>query len=298
MNLNHLSLFLHIVEKGSLAAAARELGLSSTTVSDRLSALENHYGVTLLNRTTRALSLTEEGRTLLEGARQVIAEIESLDSRVRFGAQTLSGVIRISAAMDLGQSLIEPIINDFLSENPQVSIEMFLADNYINIVDEGIDIAIRFGNPADSSLRARKLGDSQRIICASPDYISQYGQPLTPNELKQHNCLVMRFGRQLDNPWHLQDNGKELAIHVDGNRIVNDGRLVRDWCLAGYGIALKSLWDIEHDIKSGALVQLLEAYSPPPKEIHMLFPPSRAQPLRVRKFAQKIVASCKEKSII
>ncbi len=294
MHLNHLSLFLHIVEKGSLTAAARELSLSPTTVSDRLSALESHYEVTLLNRTTRAISLTEEGRTLLEGARRVIAEMDELDNRVRFGAQTLSGSIRISAAIDLGRGIIEPIVNDFLRTNPKVSIELLLADNYVNIVDEGIDIAIRFGNPTDSSLRARKLGTSQRVVCASPSYIAQHGKPLKPSELAQHNCLVMRFGRQLDNVWHLQDEDKDLPIPVTGNRIANDGRLVHDWCLAGYGIALKSHLDVEADINSGALIQLLEPYSPPPKEIHMLFPPSRTQALRVRELAQKIITAFKQ----
>jgi DNA-binding transcriptional LysR family regulator len=289
MNINLLSLFLHIVEKGSLAAAARALNLSATTVSDRLSALEAHYGVTLLNRTTRAISLTEEGRTLVDGARQLLSEAEELDSRIRHGAETLSGSIRISAAIDLGHSIIEPIVNDFLNLNPKVSIEILLTDQYVNIVDQGIDIAIRFGDPIDSTLRAQKLGKNSRVICASPTYIARYGEPTTPDELAQHNCLLMRFGQQLDNIWHLQKNGENLAFSVNGNRIANDGRLVHRWCLAGFGIALKTQWDVQDDIKEGRLIHLLKEYTPPTSEIYMLFPPSRTKSRRVRDFSQKIM---------
>ncbi len=294
MNLNNLSLFLHIVEKGSLAAAGRELGLSPTTVTERLAALEAHYGVTLLNRTTRAISLTEEGRTLVDGARHLLSETEELDARIRLGAQTLSGPIRVSAPIDLGRSTVNPVIDAFLADNPEISIELLLADGYVNIVDEGIDIALRLGSLVDSTLRARSLGQNQRVVCASPKYIARYGEPDSPEDLRNHNCIRMRFGTELDNVWHLQIDGQDLQVSVSGNRIANDGRLVHDWCLAGHGIALKSLWDVGGDIESGALIQLLHNYSPPPTTIQMLFPPSRTQPRRVREFAKKLAQAFKK----
>ncbi|MCW9034881.1 MAG: LysR family transcriptional regulator [Rhodospirillales bacterium] len=289
MNLNNLTLFLRIVEKGSLAAAGRELGLSATTVSERLAVLEAYYGVTLLNRTTRAISLTEEGRTLLDGARLVLSEAEELDSRVRLGAETLSGPIRVSATIDLGRTTIQPVIDEFIAENPQITIELLLADGYINIVDEGIDIAVRFGTLNDSTLRARTLSENHRVVCASPDYIERYGTPVKPSDLEKHNCLLMRFGRELDNVWNFCDGVKDVQVSVTGNRIANDGRLVHDWCIEGHGIALKSLWDVGADIQTGNLVRLLEEYSPPPSSIQMLFPPSRTQPRRVRELAKKLV---------
>jgi len=288
MNLQHLRLFLQIVEKGSLAAAGRELGLSATTVSDRLASIEAHYGVTLLNRTTRAISLTEEGRTLFEGAREVLSAADELNSRVRLGAQTLSGLIRVSAPIDLGHIIVEPVVNQFLKDNPKVCIELLLTDSYVNIVNEGIDIAVRFGNLADSTLRVKSLGSTQRLVCASPEYIEQHGSPLSPSDLSQHNCLVMRFGAQLDNIWNLRDKDKSVAVHVTGNRIANDSKLVHNWCLQGYGIAFKAQHDVGEDIKAGKLISLLEDYSSPPTKINMLFPPSRTQPLRVRELAKQL----------
>ncbi len=291
MQLNNLGLFLQIVEKGSLAAAGREMGLSATTVSERLMALESHYGVTLLNRTTRAISLTEEGRTLLEGARQVLSAAEELDSRVRLGAKTLSGLIRISAPMDLGRTRVRPVVDDFLNANPNISIELLLSDGYVNIIDEGIDVAVRLGNLADSSLRAKSLGQNQRIVCASPDYLAKHVAPNTPQDLVNHNCLMMRFGHMLDNVWQFSHDEKNIQVSVKGNRIANDGALVHDWCLAGFGIALKSRWDVSMDIESGKLVELLPEYSAPATPIQMLFPPSRIQPNRVREFAKALAAA-------
>lgn len=288
MNLDNLILFLCIVEKGSLVAAGRELNLSATTVSERLVALESHYGVTLLNRTTRALSLTEEGRTLVEGSRHLLTEAQDLKNRLVYGANTLSGSIRVSATFDIGRSTIEPLITKFLEDNPKITIELLLADGFVNIVDEGIDIAVRFGNLANSTLRARNLGRYQRVVCASPDYIRKFGTPSTPQDLSKHNCLLMRFGTDLDNHWHFKVNNEDHQIIVTGNRTANDGRLVHDWCLAGYGIALKSEWDIGAEIASGKLVRLLNQYSSPPKTLQMLFPPARNQPRRVKEFAKKI----------
>ncbi len=285
MQLEHLTLFLTIVEKGSLAGAGRELGLAATTVSERLLALESHYGVTLLNRTTRAISLTDEGRTLVEGARHVLAAAHELDSRVRLGAKTLSGLIRISAPIDLGRNIIKSVVDSFLQDNPNISVELLLSDGYVNIIDEGIDLAVRFGELADSSLRAKSLGVSQRLVCAAPHYLKQHGTPQIPTELKQHNCLLMRFGSQLDNVWNFRVKGKMQQVSVKGNRLANDGALVHDWCLAGFGIALKSHWDVAKDIKAGKLVEILPDYVAPSLPIQMLFPPSRSQPRRVRALA-------------
>ncbi len=296
MNLTQLTLFQQIVEKGSLAAAGRELGLSPTTVSERLAALEAHYSVTLLNRTTRAISLTEEGRTLFEGARQVLSEAEELDYRVRLGANTLSGPIRVSAPLGLGRSIIEPVINEFLDDNPQTQVELLLSDGYVNIVNEGIDIAVRFGDLADSTLRARVLGDNHRVVCASPDYVRRFGTPSHPDDLLKHNCMLMRFGIHLDNVWNFVIEGKKTQVSVSGNRIANDGRLVHDWCLEGYGIALKSLWDVGPDLEAGKLIRLLESFAPPPSIVQLLFPPSRTQPRRVVELAKKLTEAFQNNS--
>lgn len=288
MILDNISLFLQIVEKGSLAAAGRETGLSSTTVSERLSALEARFGVVLLNRTTRAISLTEEGRTLVEGAKRVLGEMEELESRIRFDADTLSGPIRISAPSDIGRTVISDEINRFLTDHPAISVDLMLSDGYVDIVGQGFDIAVRFGTVTDSTLRIRAMAQKRRLVCASPAYLEKHGTPKKPVDLKDHNCLLMRFGTHLDNVWRFGPGVMPQLITVRGDRMANDGALVRQWCLAGYGITLKSELDVERDIKSGRLVELLQKYTPPPTPIQMLFPPGRAQPRRVRALADRL----------
>ena len=288
MLLDNIALFLQIVEKGSLVAAGREAGLSPTTVSERLATLESHFGVVLLNRTTRALNLTEEGRTLVEGAKQVLGDVQDLESRSRLGAETLSGTIRVSAPSDLGRTLVSTEIHRFLAAHPAIAIELLLSDGYVDVVGQGFDIALRFGPVTDSSLRVRPLGPQQRVVCAAPSYLDARGAPDQPEDLKSHNCLVMRFGSSLDNVWRFGEAATQQAVTVRGDRVANDGALVRQWCLAGHGVMLKSALDVAADLRSGALVQLLARYAPPPTPLQMLFPPSRAQPKRVRALADQL----------
>lgn len=291
MLLDNLRLFLVIAEKGSLVAAARETGMSTTTVSERLAALEAHYGVVLFNRTTRSISLTEEGRTLFEGAKSVLSEVTDLDSRIRLGAETLSGPIRISAPVDLGRSIISQAISTFTEENPAVSIELSLSDGYVDLVGQGFDLAVRFGNVTDSTLRVRSLGTYQRLVCASPAYLKTHGRPQSPDDLTNHNCLVMRFGETLDNTWEFKKGSKRQRVTVRGSRVVNDGWLIRSWALAGHGIVLKSELDVVKDIESGSLVSLLEDHLPPANPLQMMFPPGRGQPRRVTALAKQIQKS-------
>ncbi|PHR25464.1 MAG: LysR family transcriptional regulator [Hoeflea sp.] len=288
MLLDNIALFRTIVEKGSLSGAARELGLSPTTVSERLAALETHYGVVLLNRTTRSISLTEEGRTLIEGAKHVLGEIEDLETRIKQGAQTLSGLIRISAPSDLGRTIVTDEINRFLAQHPSISVELMLSDGYIDIVGQGFDIAVRFGAVTDSSLRIRSLGLKRRLVCASPGYVEKHGEPGTPTDLKDHNCLVMRFGINLDNVWRFGSDPARQIVTVRGDRVANDSALVRQWALDGHGVMYRSELDVGSDIEAGRLVELLADHAPPATPIQMLFPPSRAQPRRVRALAEQL----------
>lgn len=288
MLLSNIALFLKIVEKGGLAAAGREAGLSSTTVSERLAALEAHFGVVLLNRTTRAISLTEEGRTLVDGAKQVLGEVEDLEARIRFGAETLSGPIRISAPSDIGRTVVSDEITRFLADHPAISIELLLSDGYVGVVSEGVDIALRFGASVDSTLRARPLGPNRRLVCAAPEYLAAHGAPKIPADLKRHNCLVMRFGANLDNVWRFGPGAVRQVVTVRGDRVANDGALVRQWGLAGHGIVLKSELDVGRDIRAGRMVELLADFAAPSAPLQMLFPPGRAQPRRVRALADRL----------
>lgn len=291
MLLNNIALFLQIVEKHGLAAAGREAGLSPTTVSERLAALEAHFGVVLLNRTTRAISLTEEGRTLVDGAKLVLGEVDALETRIRRGAESLSGPIRISAPNDIGRTLVSEAIGIFLSEHPAISVELVLSDGYVDVVGQGFDIALRFGSVTDSSLRVRSLGLKRRVVCASPSYLAKYTAPIQPADLKSHNCLVMRFGESQDNLWRFGAGTAHQIVTVHGNRVANDGALVRQWCLAGHGIILKSEIDVGSDLKAGNLVELLGDYAAPATPLQILFPPSRAQPRRVSALADQLTST-------
>ncbi len=290
MLLDNISLFLQIVEKGSLVAAGRESGLSSTTVSERLAALEAHFGVVLLNRTTRAISLTDEGRTLVDGARSVLGEIEDLETRIRLGAETLSGPIRISAPFDIGRTIVAEEIDQFLTEHPAITVELALSDGYVDIVGEGFDLAVRSAPVTDSSLRVRIAGHTRRVICAAPAYLSRRGTPKEPADLTDHNCIAMRFGTELHNAWPFGDGTSRQTVTVRGDRVTNDGVLVRQWALAGHGIILKAALDVGQDIEDGRLVELLADHAPPPTPLQLLFPPSRAQPRRVRALADQLTS--------
>lgn len=294
MILDNLGLFLRIVEKGSMAAAGREVGLSPASVSERLAALERYYGVSLLTRTTRAISLTDEGRTLAEGARRLLSEADELEARVRLGREKISGTIRLSAPEDLGRRRIVPVIDAFLSEHPEVTVDLNLTDGYVDLVSQGLDLAIRHGTLSDSTLRARSLGSNRRIVCAAPAYLERNGTPEQPDDLAHHDCIVMRFGQNLDREWPFVIDGTKRSIVVRGQRIANDGGLVRQWCLEGYGLALKSIHDIDDDLAAGALVEVLKEFSVGATGLQIVFPPGEVQPRRVRLLIDEISRSLGE----
>ncbi len=282
MLLDNLTLFIRIVEKGGLAVAGRDLGLSPATVTERLNTLETYYGATLLKRTTRAIHITEEGRLLLDGAKRLLAEANELECRLKQGVDQISGPIRLSAPLDLGRNRLTPIIDAFLMVYPQVSIDLILNDGYMDMIAEGIDFAIRYGNLASSSLKVKKIASTRRLVCTAPSYLEKYGTPQTPYELEKHNCLIMRFGQNLDNEWSFSMDDRVVKIPVQGNRIANDGEQVRHWCLAGYGIAYKADLDVEADIAEGKLIPLLAPYLNVPSQLQIIYPQSNTMPRRVR----------------
>ncbi|MCZ8177641.1 MAG: LysR family transcriptional regulator [Rhizobium sp.] len=282
MLLNNLLLLTKIVEKNGLAAAGRELGLSPATVSERLTSLEEHFGAKLLHRTTRSMSLTQEGRILVDGARRILEDFELLEAHVRQGVEHISGTIRLSAPFDLGRNRIAPLLNSFMADHPDIRIDLYLSDGYVDLVGSGFDLAIRFGNLKDSGLFIRKLGNNRRIICAAPAYLHKHGMPVTPGDLVRHNCLLLRFGETVDHSWSFMVDGTLTSQFVRGDRITNDGALVRDWCLAGFGIAAKTLWDIEHHLQSGELIEILNSYSLPPSALQIVYSGGCTLPKRVR----------------
>src|SRR6266403_512785 len=289
MILDNLALFLRIVEKGGLAAARRELGLSAASVSERLVALEKYYGAALLlHRTTRAISLTDEGRLLFQGARRLLAEADELEALIRLGVEKISGPIRLSAPIDLSRSFLVAILDAFLAEHPEVTIDLNLTDGYVDLVGQGQDLAIRYGELADSTLRVKRLVKNRRVVCASPAYVRDKGLPQHPDDLVHHECILMRFGLTVDREWPFLVDGKVQRVVVQGHRIANDGGLVRDWCRYGYGVARKSFWDVEADLKAGTLVELLQEFSAASTGLQIVYPATQDQPKRVRLLIETI----------
>lgn len=294
--IDNLRLFVRIVEKRGLAVAGREFGLSPASVSERLAALERNYGCTLLQRSTRSFSLTEEGRLLLEGARRLVAEADSLAERIRRGVETISGPVRVSAPEDFGRAAIVPLLDRFLAAHPAVTVDLNLEDGYTDLVGKGFDLAIRYGTLEDSTMKVRKLGSNRRIVCASPDYLARHGVPAVPADIERHECIVMRFGQNIDNEWPFLVDGKVERIRVRGRLILNDGGLARQWCRDGFGLALKSIWDIGDDLGSGALVEVLRDFTFRESALQLVFPQAGPMPPRVRLLADMISDHCRNRA--
>ncbi|MEE2863962.1 MAG: LysR family transcriptional regulator [Pseudomonadota bacterium] len=293
MMMDNLALFVRIAETGGIASAGREMGYSPATTSERLAALEAHYGVRLLTRSTRALSLTEEGRLLLDGARRLLAEAEELDARIRLGAERLAGPIRLSAPLDLGRTRLRAVLDRFLETHPDVTIDLHLSDGFVDVASQGYDVAIRYGELKDSTLIVRKLAANARIVCAAPSYVERHGRPHHPRDLARHDCLLMRFGSEPDNSWQFLIDGKIVRCPVSGRRTANDGGLVRDWCLAGFGIARKSQWDVAEDLAAGKLVPLLREFELPPAGLQAVYPKGRSEVRRIKALLEELETAFK-----
>lgn len=279
-----MALFLKVAASHSLSQAGREHGLSPAAVSLRMSALERHYGVSLLIKTTRSVRLTPEGERFLASCQRVAREVAELEDSLHSGGTTLRGNLRITAPEDLGRQQIAPLISAFLARNPAITLDLVLTDAPISIAAEGFDAAFRYGNLPDSGLIARRLAENRRVVCAAPSYLQRSGRPQKPDDLKSHNCLVQVRGRQRDDRWSFVVDGEELAVTVSGDRTVNDGDTLRLWAIEGHGLVMKPQIDVVSDLAEGRLVSLLDKYLPPETGLQILFPDIQHQPPRLRAF--------------
>jgi DNA-binding transcriptional LysR family regulator len=202
--------------------------------------------------------------------------------------EKISGPIRLSAPIDLGRSYVVPTLDAFLAEHPEVTIDLNLTDGYVDLVGQGQDFAIRYGELADSTLRVKRLAENRRIVCAAPAYLEPRGVPQHPDDLVHHECLVMRYCLTTDRDWPFLIDGKERRVVVQGHRIANDGELVRVWCRSGFGIARKSRLDVEAELRQGALVELLRDFSSGQTGLQIVYPATQAQPRRVRLLIERI----------
>jgi len=283
---------VRIVKAGGLAVAGREVGLSPASVSARMNALEQRYDARLLNRTTRRVSLTEEGQVLYEASINILADIAELENRLVSSRSQLAGPLHVSAPSDLGQQQIEPVLSVLVNKHPEITTHLHLSDHIVNLAELNVDVAVRIGKPTDSSLIAKHLAPNVRVLCASNAYIKRMGSPETPGDLMNHDCLAMFQQLKPMTRWHLSKDGTEEVVQVKPDRSTNDGALVRRWAIDGHGIALKSIVDIADDLKSGRLVQVLKDYAPDFQhgsvenraDIFAVYPTRQYVPERVRVF--------------
>ncbi len=255
-----MEMFASIVKHQGLAAAGRDLGLSPASMTARLQALEERYGVKLLNRSTRHVSLTDSGELYYKACLDILDNVNEVENIIQSGVKEVKGALRVSAPKDIGKQYIVPILNEFSERYPDVIPYLYLNDHLSNVNESGMDIVIRYGEMADSNLISRRLASSRRVLCASPEYLAKRGTPITPQDLVGHDCLVMLRHNEELKTWHFRENDQRKSITVTPKRFSDDGEVIRRWALEGAGIALKSLLDVQADINHRRLVTVLNGY--------------------------------------
>lgn len=282
-HLQGIEVFVAVVECGSFTAAADRLGLSKSAVSKQVTALEDRLGARLMNRTTRRLSLTEEGRAYHERCAAVLAELRDAELAVSRLSDTPRGTLRISAPMSFSIQHLAPALADFRARYPELHIDVTLNDRLVDVVDEGYDVAIRIAQLPDSSLIARRLATCRRITAASPHYLAEHGRPAHPRDLAGHHVLVYSY---LQNPRELTyaEDGRPLVVNVNPAVTANNGDFLACMAASGHGILLSPSFILGEAIRAGHLVPILESYEADPIAIYAIYPHNRHLSAKVRLF--------------
>lgn len=284
-----MEVFVATVEAGSLTASAGLLKMTPSMVSKHLSALEKRLGTPLLQRTTRRQHLTEAGQAYYEQCKQIMSQLAAAEAGVEAMSGRPKGMLRVSASVWFGSLTLAPLACDYLKQYPDVNLQLSLTDRFVDIVDEGFDVAIRIGNLEDSSLIARKLSLFEVTICASADYLQQYGVPQTPEDLLQHQCLGF-------SNWHSHGGWKRVSpafgAHALSLRFESDNvQALRAAALKGLGIILTPRALLQDDIAAGKLIEILPAYTPPARPIHAVYPRSRQSQPKLTSFVDYLISA-------
>ncbi len=289
-SLYEMSVFEKVVAAGSLSAAARDLGVSTAVVSRRLAALEARLGVRLVNRTTRRLALTDEGASYHEACARILAEIEDADSAAAAQRVEPQGLLKVALPASFGHKHIAPLVPPFAARYPKIELAFSLSDRTVNVIAEGYDLAIRIGELEDSSLAARKLAPNRRVVCASPQYLREHAAPRVPEDLRQHNCLTTT---DLQMNWEYKGpDGKRGMVRVSGHYACDNWEVLREWAMAGLGVALKSTWDVRRQLGEGLLVPLMPEYDfGTDVAIYAVYPHRRYLPAKTRVFIDYLAES-------
>jgi DNA-binding transcriptional LysR family regulator len=300
INPEDLGFFSILSGAGSLSAAARELGVTTPAVSKRLMQMESRLGVALVVRSTRRMSLTPEGEILLERARRILDDIRDMEELIGGSQAAPKGLLRVNATLGFGRSHIAPIISRFARQHPQVEVQLQLSVNPPALTDDAFDVCIRFGEPPESRVVARRLAPNRRLLCASPAYLQRHPAPKVPADLARHNCIGIRQGEEAYGVWRLTANrGKNApteAIKTRGTLTTNDGEIAVNWALDGHGIILRAEWDVGRYLRSGRLVQVLPQYHTPDADIYAVIPGGRQMSARIRAFVDFAARSLQQQA--
>lgn len=284
--------FVRAVDTGSFTEVAREARTTQPTVSKQIAALEDALGVQLLVRSTRSLSLTEDGARYYAAAKAALDSFEAADAAAR-GAHAIDGVLRIGCPVSFGQTQIVPRLADFLAPHPALTVDLVMSDAYLDPVEKGVDIVVRLGDLPDSRLKARQVGCTRRVTVASPDYLAAHGRPDHPTDLERHACCLYS-GLASGPQWHFRGaGGKTIAVGVRGRVSADNSAAMLEAVRAGLGIGLAPLWLAGDDLRSGRLTRLLADFEPPVLPIHIVSPPRKFAPPKVTAFVAYLVRSFK-----
>ncbi|MFO1311496.1 MAG: LysR substrate-binding domain-containing protein [Burkholderiales bacterium] len=289
-----LAFFSTLASSGSLSAAARELGITTSAVSQHLAAMEARAGTSLVNRSTRRMQLTPEGELYLDHARRILDDIDELAQSLGTARETPQGLLRVNATLGFGRNHIAPLVSQFVRKHPRVDVQLQLSVNPPSLVDDAFDVCIRFGAPPDTRVIARRLGSNRRLLCASPAHLARHGVPKAPGDLVRHNCIGIRQGDEAYGVWRLtprrSKTGRAESVKVRGNLATNDGGIAVSWALDGHGILLRAEWDVAQWLASGHLVEVLPQYQTPDADIYAVYAPRHQTSARVRAFVDFVTS--------
>lgn len=288
---SEMAFFSLLARLGSFSAAARELNITTPAVSKRLNQMESRLGAQLINRTTRRVSLTAEGELYLEHARRILVEIDDMEHLISSAIATPKGLLRVNATLGFGRNHIAPLISSFIQRYPEVQVQLQLTVNPPALTDDAFDVCIRFGEPPDARVIAKRLAANRRFLCASPAYLKQRGTPRYPSELAQHDCIGIRQGDESYGVWQLRSGKQTESIKVRGTLSSNDGAAALSWALDGHGILMRSEWDVAKYLDSGRLTRVLENWQTPPADIYAIYPQRLQTAARVKALVSHLSAA-------
>jgi LysR family transcriptional regulator for bpeEF and oprC len=287
--LRSMQVFSEVVRLGSFSAAADSLDLVTSAVSRQVSELEQWLGTRLLYRTTRSLSLTEEGRQYLHRFESLLADVADLEQQATEQRDEVVGTLRVTTFPFMAEYLIQPVLPDFLAQNPKVKVSLVLGNQLMSLVDEGLDLAIRVGVLPDSNLNARQIGTVKMRTVASQDYLKNHGYPQKPDDLKDHNCLYDAVLDRHNQRWSYLQDGKEVSAPVAGNLVVNGGELITEMAVQGVGIAYLPNFFVDQAILEKKLLPVLENYDHVTFPLTLLYPQNRQESRALRLFIDLLV---------